>query len=363
MPGEVVLEAMVGKGAAKVPKLRPIARKDDDLSATSLPNSDGNPMASSPIVLNLPAACEPSAPVLLAISGGRDSVALLHLLLEAGFTNLILCHLNHALRGKESDGDAAFVKRLAKKHALQCEIETENVSVLAKKQRLSLETAAREARHAFLLRMAEKHDTWVVFVAHHAEDQAETIVANLCRGSGLSGLAGMSVVQRLDSGLHLVRPLLQARRGDIDAYLKSKRLKFREDSSNTSSKHRRNRLRHEVLPLLNDVFARDVSALITRLGVLADRDDDCLQQQATAFLINAVNEDRSLPITQELLALHPAVLSRVIALWLREVLELSGIENDDIETAMTMLASNGPAKINLPHDKHLRRKAKRLWVE
>jgi tRNA(Ile)-lysidine synthase len=317
-----------------------------------------------PITLNLPAACDPSLPALLAISGGRDSVALLHLLLEAGITNLVLCHLNHGLRGRESDGDAAFVRRLAKKHGLKCEVEAEDVTALAGKRRISTETAAREARHAFLLRMAEKHDTWVVFVAHHAEDQAETILANLCRGSGVAGLAGMRLLQRLDSGLHLVRPLLEVRRSEIDAFLKSKRIKFREDSSNSSLKHRRNRLRHEVLPLLNDVFARDVTALITRLGVLADRDDDCLQGQAVAHLSapGSLQADRSLLVTKELLALHPAVLSRVIALWLREVWGLQGIENDDIEATIDMLAPGGPAKINLPHDKHLRRKAKRLWV-
>ncbi len=315
------------------------------------------------ITLNLPSACEPSQPALLAISGGRDSVALLHLLLEAGFTNLILCHLNHGLRGKESDGDAAFVQRLAKKHGLKCEIESENVTALAKQRRMSVETAAREARHAFLLHMAEKHDSWVVFMAHHAEDQAETILANLCRGSSLSGLAGMRVVQRLDSGLHLVRPLLQVRRGEINAYIRAKRLRFREDSSNQSPKHRRNRLRHEALPLLNAVFDRDVSVLITRLGVLADRDDDCLRRQATEFLVNTLKEDRSLPITTELQALHPAVLSRVIALWLCEVMELPGVENDIIEGAMDMLMPGGPAKINLPDDRHLRRKAKRLRVE
>jgi tRNA(Ile)-lysidine synthase len=204
-----------------------------------------------------------------------------------------------------------------------------------------------------------------VLLAHHAEDQAETILANLCRGSGLAGLAGMHAVQRLDSGLHLVRPLLQVRRSEIDAYLKSKRYKFREDSSNTSPKHRRNRLRHEALPLLNDIFARDVVPQVLRLGSLAEQDDDCLQRQAFAFLTapQQVNEDRSLSITKELLTLHPAVLSRVFALWFREVMELPGIEHDEIEAAMTMLAPDGPAKINLPHDRHLRRKAKRLWVE
>ncbi|MFO1482239.1 MAG: tRNA lysidine(34) synthetase TilS [Verrucomicrobiaceae bacterium] len=323
-------------------------------------------MSKSPsIVLNLPSACAPSEPALLAISGGRDSVALLHLLLEAGFTKLILCHLNHGLRGKESDGDAAFVERLAKKHGLKCEMETQPVATMAKKQRLSLEAAAREARHAFLLRMAEKHDAWIVFLAHHAEDQAETILANLCRGSGLGGLAGMRLVQRLDSGLHLVRPLLHVRRSEIDAYLKSKRLRFCEDSSNTSPKHRRNRLRHEALPLLNDIYARDVASLITRFGSLAERDDDCLQSEAMAYLSaeGRLNDDRSLPITKELLSLHPAVLSRVFALWLREVCELHGIDSDIIEGAMDMLAAGGPAKMNLPDDRHLRRKAKRIWVD
>jgi tRNA(Ile)-lysidine synthase len=322
-------------------------------------------MLKSPITLTLPAACDPAAPVMLAISGGRDSVALLHLLRDAGFTQLILCHLNHGLRGDESIGDAAFVRRLAKKYDLKCEIETEDVAALAEKSRVSTETAAREARHALLLRMAEKYDVWVVLLAHHAEDQAETILANLCRGAGLAGLSGMHAVQRLDSGLHLVRPMLQIRRSEIDAYLKSKRIKFREDSSNTSPKHRRNRLRHEALPLLNDIFARDVVPQVLRLGSLAEQDDDALERQALAFLTaeGRVKEDRSLVITPELLALHPALSSRVFVLWLREAWELPGIEHDIIEAAMGMLAPDGAAKINLPGDKHLRRKAKRLWVE
>ncbi|WP_395751032.1 tRNA lysidine(34) synthetase TilS [Prosthecobacter sp.] len=317
------------------------------------------------ILLNLPPACDPAEPVLLAISGGRDSVALLHLLLDAGFKQLILCHLNHGLRGKESIDDAAFVRRLAKKHALKCEIETEDVAALAEKRRLSTETAAREARYAFLLRMAEKYDVWVVLLAHHADDQAETIVANLCRGSGLAGLAGMHAVQRMDSGLHLVRPLLHARRSEIDSYLKSKRCKYREDSSNTSPKHRRNRVRHEALPLLNDIFSRDVVPQVLRLGSLAEQDDDALQRQAMAFLIaeGRVQEDRSLVISPELLALHPAVSSRVIGTWLREAWELPGIDHDVIDAALGMLAPDGVAKVNLPGDKHLRRKAKRLWVE
>lgn len=323
------------------------------------------PTTTKTLPLTLP-HLDPAEPALLGLSGGRDSVALLHLLLDAGFSHLILCHLNHGLRGEESEGDAALVQKLAKKHKLTCEMEYADVAALAKTNRLSIETAARQARHDFFLRMAEQHDTCVVFLAHHAEDQAETVLANLCRGSGLTGLGGMRPVQRLDNGLHLIRPLLGLRRSQIDSYLKSRRLKFRDDSSNASPKHRRNRLRLEALPLLNDIFERDVSALITRLASQADRDDDCLQQQALAFLgtPDQLNpKDLSLTITPALLALHPAILSRVIALWLREVLQLPGIENDIIESAMEMLSPDAPAKINLPQDRHLRRKAKRLWVE
>ncbi|MEZ5384299.1 MAG: tRNA lysidine(34) synthetase TilS [Prosthecobacter sp.] len=268
------------------------------------------------------------------------------------------------MRGEESDGDAKFVQRLAKKHGLPCEIGETDVAALAKERRISIETAAREARHAFLQKSAGENDVWVVFMAHHAEDQAETILGNLCRGSSLAGLAGMHPVQRLDSGLHLVRPLLSARRKEIDAYLKSRRLKFREDASNQSPLHRRNRLRHEAFPLLNDICARDVVPQMLHLGVLAAQDDDCLRHQAITFLMQEenLNEDRSLPVTPQLLSLHPAVLSRVFAAWLREVLELPGIDSAEIEAAMSLLSPGGPAKINLPQDLHLRRKAKRLWV-
>jgi tRNA(Ile)-lysidine synthase len=175
----------------------------------------------------------------------------------------------------------------------------------------------------------------------------------------------MHAVQRLDSGLHLVRPLLQVRRSEIDSFLKSKRFKFRDDSSNASPEHRRNRLRHEALPLLNAIFERDVVPQVLRLGSLAEQDDGCLRRQAFEFLSAKENlrDDCSLPISPALLALHPAVLSRVFALWLREVLGLPGIEHADVDAAMEMLAPGGAAKINLPQDRHLRRKAKRLWVE
>jgi tRNA(Ile)-lysidine synthase len=315
------------------------------------------------VTLQLSSLCEASAPALLAISGGRDSVALLHLLVAAGQQNLILCHLNHGLRGRESGQDAAFIRRLARSYHLPCEIEKTDVAALARSQKLSLELAARNARYAFLQRMAIKHGAPCIYLAHHADDQAETILANLCRGTGIGGLKGM--LAETPALPKLCRPLLGLHRQDIADYVQQHRLSYREDSSNTSPAHRRNRLRHEVLPLLNRVYDRDVAPLIVRLGSQAGRDDDCLWQQAFAFVRESqvIEPGGSLRITPPLRTLHPALLSRILHHWLASVLELPGIESDLLDAAMQMLKPGGPAKINLPENRHLRRKAGRLWVE
>jgi tRNA(Ile)-lysidine synthase len=213
--------------------------------------------------------------------------------------------------------------------------------------------------------MAAKHGARCVYLAHHADDQAETILGNLCRGTGIRGLAGMRRESQAQGGLILLRPLLHLRRAQIDAYTVEHALAFREDSSNTSLKHRRNRLRHQVLPLLKEVFNRDVSPLIARLGTQAERDDDCLRQQAIQFTAQPgiLNQDMSLTTNAELRSLHPAVLSRVLAFWLSDKLQLPHIETGDIDAAMSMLRPGGPAKINLHAGKYLRRRAGVLFVE
>ena len=304
-------------------------------------------------------------PALAAISGGRDSVALLHILLATGHRHLIVCHLNHGLRGRESGQDAAFVRRLATRHDLLCELEKVDVASIAARSKVSVETAARDARLEFLARMAAKHGATRAFLAHHADDQAETILANLCRGASLRGLSGMKSAAASKSGLSLLRPLLEVRRAEIDAYVKTHGLSFREDSSNVGLEYRRNRLRHQVLPLLNDIFRRDVSPVLARVGTQAERDEDCLSLQAQAVLLEPglVQSDQSLMITASLRQLHPAVLSRVLHRWLTQHLGLKGIETEDISRACSMLAPAGPSKINLPDARHLRRRARRLFVE
>jgi len=307
-----------------------------------------------------------STPALVAVSGGRDSVVLLHWLISQGHQNLIVSHLNHGLRGRESGQDAAFVRRLAKKHGLACEIRKADAAAYGREHRLSIETAGRALRHEFLGEMAFKHGAREIYLAHHADDQAETILANICRGTSIGGLSGMSEESFLHYRQHkftLVRPLLGWRRTDMDDYIREHRLSFREDSSNKTRGPRRNRLRLDVLPLLSQIFERDVSPLIVRLGALAARDEDALQAQAGSLAEAFLNADGSLRLTPELKQTHPAVLSRLLRQWLMVTHQLKNIGHAEVEQALAMLQPGGPAKVNLPGDHHLRRKAGRLWIQ
>jgi tRNA(Ile)-lysidine synthase len=310
---------------------------------------------------------KPSPPTtsLVAVSGGRDSVVLLHWLLRNTSEKLVVCHLNHGLRGRESGQDAAFVRRLAAGLGLVCEAGREDVAAIALRESISVETAGRQLRHRFLAEAALKHGARRIYLAHHADDQAETILANLCRGAGLNGLGGMRETSLLQHGAHsfeLRRPLLNWRRSDIEAYLREHGLKFREDSSNTSRGPRRNRLRLDVLPLLGRVFDRDVVPQIVRLGRRAERDEEALGGLALERLKDCLDPDHALrfkPLAQD----PEAIVSRLLRHWLVKVLDLPGIGHGEVELVLAMLHPGGPAKINLPGGHHLRRKAGRLWLE
>src|SRR5215469_18092637 len=138
---------------------------------------------------------------LVGVSGGRDSVALLHWLVNLGYKKLIVCHLNHQLRGRSSDADARFVEKLAAKYQIDSEIGSTNIRAIGKKKKMSIETAAREARYAFFAETARRRNCRTIFVAHHADDLVETFLINLFRGAGAAGLAAMREVstRRIDS--------------------------------------------------------------------------------------------------------------------------------------------------------------------
>ena len=195
----------------------------------------------------------PDGHYLVGVSGGRDSVALLHWLVAHDYKKLIVCHFNHQLRGGSSDRDAKFVEKLAAKYGLELETGSADVRALARKQKISVEATAREARYNFFAQIAKKKGTQIICLGHHADDLVETFLINLFRGAGSSGLSAMREISKRrvkDVDLTLIRPFLRVWRTQIDEYIREHRLKFREDASNKDLALLRNRIRRQIIPQL-----------------------------------------------------------------------------------------------------------------
>lgn len=207
---------------------------------------------------------EPGMRVAVACSGGADSVALLRLLDELKEPlglRLLVVHLNHQLRGAESDADEGLVRQLAERLGLECVVQREDVAGRAKRERLNLEEAGRRARIDFFTSLIAEGKADAVALAHTLDDQAETVLARIVRGAGTRGLAGIYPVVERAAG-RLVRPLLGMRRAALRAFLSEREQAWREDTSNLDRDRLRNRIRLELLPQLNP-------AAIEHLGRLA----------------------------------------------------------------------------------------------
>ncbi|HSP42990.1 MAG TPA: tRNA lysidine(34) synthetase TilS [Luteolibacter sp.] len=296
---------------------------------------------------------------LVGVSGGADSVALLHLLHRADFRNLVVCHLDHRLRGRASTADARFVERLAAKLGLKCESARRDVREMMKQSGESMETAARRARHEFFAACTRKHRCRRVLLAHHADDQAETVLWNLLRGS--HGLKGMRDEQEITVGgfkLELIRPLLDIRRADLVAWLRANRLKWREDASNLDAIAVRNRLRHEALPLLAEISGRDpVAALVRSVQDMNEREEmECELVQQSKLL-----DPQGRLHLGALRALPPPLQRRAIAEFLTNH-GIAGIDRALLDRALVLTDPNAPPAINLPGGRQLRRRAGRLFV-
>lgn len=240
--------------------------------------------------------------VVVGVSGGPDSMALLHLLLdlnrlEGWSLRLHVAHLNHGLRGEEGERDAAFVEAAADSLELPSTVERIDVSELSRQSGQSIEEAARGARYAFFERVAEHIGAGVVAVAHHDDDNAETILHRILRGTGLRGLAGIARSRPIRPGstIRLVRPLLRMRKQALLNYLNDQGVAWREDRTNQSREFMRNRLRNVVLPLIEEQVNPQVREALTRLGEQAAWLNDYLRetvQRTFETLIITRNDDR-----------------------------------------------------------------------
>ena len=208
------------------------------------------------------------ARILVGVSGGVDSVVLLHVLQQAGFA-LEVAHVNYCLRGDASDRDAAFVQVLCQQMGVEMHVDVVDAAEYSRKHGISVQVAARRLRYHFFAAVAQAGNLSHVAVAHHVDDQAETVLLNLLRGTGPQGLAGMAARRPLfpNSSISLVRPLLGMCRADIEAFARERGLRWREDASNHDLKYRRSILRTEVLPLLKKNWGEAATANIARSAV------------------------------------------------------------------------------------------------
>jgi tRNA(Ile)-lysidine synthase len=298
---------------------------------------------------------------LVGISGGRDSVALLHWLIERGYENLVVCHLDHRLRGAASAADARFVEKLANQLGARFHSESIDVRALARKKKLSIEAAAREARYSFFAKIAAHEKCRTIFLGHHADDLVETFLINLFRGAGTAGLSAMreiSTRQIARVNLTVVRPLLGVWRSEIEKYVRAHRLRFREDSSNRDLTPLRNRIRHRVIPYLEKTLDRKIRQNIWRTATIAAEEESFFATLLPDNLLNGA----SLAV-EPLREMLPAMQRRTLHQWLRSA-AVRDVGFDLVERVRALLdLSTNVAKVNLPRDRHVRRRAKKIFIE
>ncbi|MGN0135684.1 tRNA lysidine(34) synthetase TilS [Anaerotignum sp.] len=252
----------------------------------------------------------PGAKLIVGLSGGADSVALLHLLhswQEEENWQITAVHIHHGLRGKEADEDARFAEDFCASLGIPCMVKRYDVAQEAKKCGLGEEEMGRILRYAAFREAAGGEGP--IAVAHHRKDQAETVLMRLCRGTGLTGLTGMSPVRG-----DICRPLLFCGREEIEQYCRENHLPWREDATNHQEKYTRNKLRLRVLPLLEEINPKAVEHIAETASLLA-AEEDFLEQQAEAFFarVRLPSGPGEVRLSREKLkALHPAMKRRVL---------------------------------------------------
>lgn len=260
----------------------------------------------------LTAGLPADAPVTVALSGGADSVALLHMMWSAGVRPLSAVHVHHGIRGAEADRDAAFCAALCARLAVPLETLHADVPALAAARGVGLETAARDARYHAISAHLEASGSPLLLTGHHADDQLETVLQHLLRGSGLRGLCGIPVCRPLGSA-RVVRPLLQMTKAQILQYCRENALEYVTDSTNETGCCPRNRLRLEVLPVLAELWPSGAASAARCAASLAE-DEAYLCDEAEQFL----QREGKTPAVKALAALPRPILARVLRALLPE---------------------------------------------
>lgn len=304
--------------------------------------------------------------VLVAVSGGPDSVALLHILAALApqwALRLGVAHLHHGLRGTAADEDAVFVAALAARMGLPCHTQHTDVRAFARQRRLSLEDAGRRCRYAFFEATAVRGGYTRIALGHQADDNAELVLMNLLRGSAGAGLAGIPPVR---DG-RVVRPLIALARTAVYAYLAAHDLSFRVDASNRDPAHRRNRIRHHLLPELSARYNPQLSAALNRLAIIVRDEEAWIESLVAALWAQAARQHTAdrLSLSVAVLAAQPLAARRRLVR--RAVETLKGdrqrLTFEHVEAVLGLLADGAEdGRLDLPDGLQAARRGGRLEI-
>jgi len=294
----------------------------------------------------------PGDGVLAGVSGGPDSVALLGILKELSHPlslKIGVAHLNHCLRGKESDRDEAFVRDLVAVHGFPLYIQRTDVATEARENKKSIEEAAREARYAFYRKIASQHGYKRVALGHNSDDNAEQVLMNLLRGSGPRGLMGIPPMREN----WIIRPLIQVSRQEILAYLDHHHQPFVLDSSNADTRFLRNRVRHDLLPCLAKDYNPEIKSALNRLSRLLRSEENWMEGETQEMLSHHLEriDSREVRLPRNFFVTLPEALARrAIRGAIKEVKgDLKRITLDHVDKIMALVAgSTGHKNLDLP---------------
>jgi len=279
----------------------------------------------------------PGDKVVVAVSGGPDSVVLLHVLMalkEDYDLTLTVCHLNHQLRGEDANEDARFVKQLADDYGLEAFVFSQDVALFSKENKMSFEEGAREVRYRLFEKVMKRTGSNKLAVGQNRNDQAETFLIRLFRGAGLEGLTGIKFKRD-----HVIRPLLGVSRQWIEEYIEDNQITYRVDSTNDETIYTRNKIRHDLLPYLQEAFNDKVIDQIYTATLLLQDDLDYIEGEVDkVFHQFRMQGDYYRVDLKRLRALHPSMLSRLLRKMIFRMMEtIKGVGYQHIQAIMALI--------------------------
>ena len=312
---------------------------------------------------------EPGDRLVVAVSGGPDSVALLSILAclsqELNFS-LQVAHLNHMFRAKEAEEDALYVKELAKKFSLPITVRKRNVLAFIKRKHLSPEEGARQVRYKFLQDVAEKAGANKIALGQTADDQVETVLMWMLRGSGLKGLAGIPAVRPLENCL-IIRPLIEVNRSEIKDYLREESLRVQVDASNLKPVYLRNKIRLKLIPLLARDYNPNIKSVLSGMSQILRADEECLNevQERTFKRIVRVKGDNRVEINLiSLRRLHLSMQRRILRRSIELVKgNLRGITLNHLREVLNIVNQGRTgSEVHLPKDIAVKRSYQKVLI-